>query len=518
MSGIYESLVPEISARQLEDILAECDKRDLAAMNKRMDYYRNELEPVHPQSMSEDTWRDRRDNWTSIPLAQLLVDAIATGLYNREVERTTGNEAYDKALTPVWDKLILTMPQNCRLASVVGDTVLRLAPDWRDGVRVSVWDGRHVIPIYDPDDPQTIIGLVYDYVADPVASQIARVVKGTGAAEARMEIITRHIRNPLTGAIEQPGIRARFIDGRRVPWEADTDTDAYNPFGDFLDGVFWRNEMDVTAARGVPDLEHLLPMLQAVNESTTDARLLLLWNLYPIIATTADLEEQPDYSHKAVWALGALPNGSPADVKMLEWSQNLEGFKTHFEHLLALIHETARIPSIATGDLTHIGELSSGRAYEIALRPYLDMIAEREKLCSIQEIELMRTMIAVLAYMGKAPFTGLTTNYGLGFDQPDPIRIDEATAEASVTFEPVRVAEDAAIAAQAHSTRIGAGFESVETAIRETHPDWSDDDVREELERVGAGKAAEVDASADLRIAQQRQELANAGSGKPTPA
>jgi len=276
--------------------------------------------------------------------------------------------------------------------------------------------------------------------------------------------------------------------------------------------------MDVTAARGVPDLEHLLPMLQAVNESTTDARLLLLWNLYPIIATTADLEEQPDYSHKAVWALGALPNGSPADVKMLEWSQNLEGFKTHFEHLLALIHETARIPSIATGDLTHIGELSSGRAYEIALRPYLDMIAEREKLCSIQEIELMRTMIAVLAYMGKAPFTGLTTNYGLGFDQPDPIRIDEATAEASVTFEPVRVAEDAAIAAQAHSTRIGAGFESVETAIRETHPDWSDDDVREELERVGAGKAAEVDASADLRIAQQRQELANAGSGKPTPA
>lgn len=176
MSGIYESLVPEISARQLEDILAECDKRDLAAMNKRMDYYRNELEPVHPQSMSEDTWRDRRDNWTSIPLAQLLVDAIATGLYNREVERTTGNEAYDKALAPIWAKLTLTMPQNCRLASVVGDTVLRLAPDWRDGVKVSVWDGRHVVPIYDPDDPQTIIGLVYDYVADPVASQIARVL------------------------------------------------------------------------------------------------------------------------------------------------------------------------------------------------------------------------------------------------------------------------------------------------------------------------------------------------------
>jgi len=50
-------------------------------------------------------------------------------------------------------------------------------------------------------------------------------------------------------------------------------------------------------------------------------------------------------------------------------------------------------------------------------------------------------MIAVLAYMGRAPFTGLTTNYGLGFPQPDPIRIDEATAEAAVQFEPVRVAE-----------------------------------------------------------------------------
>lgn len=519
--SLFDSLVPDMSKRQLDALMSELDSRDMAEMNRFMDYYRNDLQPARPQEMSEDTYRDRVHAWCGVPLASLFCNTIGAALYNRDIDRTTGNEQYDKVLAPVYKAEANTLLQNARLASVIGDTVIRIMPDWRRGIRFSVWDGRHIVPIYDPDDPQEIVGLIYDYVADPVAAQIARAVGGgPGHVEERIEIVTRHIRDRATGSILQPGIRARFIDGKRVPWSADTETDGYNPLGDFLDGVFWRNLIDPTAARGMSDLEHILPLIAGVNESTTDARLLLEWNIYPILWTDGEMDGQPDYSHKAVWQLPERANGQPSQVGMLEWSGNMDGFKTHLDHMLALLHETARIPAVATGDLTHIGDLSSGRAYEIAMRPYLDMVAERERICETQELDLMRHMIALMAYMGKAPFTGLTTNYGLGFDQPDALKINAATVDADIEFEPIRLAEDETMTAQAHSTRIGAGYESVETAIRSTHPDWDDDRVREELDRVGSGKAATVDASADLRIAQQQAALkgqANGATGSPAP-
>lgn len=515
--GLLESLVPDITRQMLEDLLADEDNRELDEQNRRMDYYRNELAPIRPPEMSEDTYRDRVEAWTGVPLASLLVNTIAGGMYCRDVARTTGNEAYDDALADVWKQMALTMQQNARLASVIGDTVIRILPDWQDGLRLSIWDGRHVIPLYDPDDPEVVVGHIYVYGSDSLASQMARALRGRGQTTERVEIVTRHIRDRATGAILQPGIRARFVDGERVPWAEESDRDAFNPLGDYLDGVFWRNSMDPTSCRGMSDLAHLLPMLTAVNESTTDARLLLLWNLYPILYTDADMESAPRYDHKAIWQLGDKANGQAASAGMIEWSQNLEGFKTHLEHLLALIHETARVPAVATGDLSHVGELSSGRAYEIAMRPYLDQIAERERLYEVQELRLMRHMIALLAYMGRKPFTGLLTAYGVGFDQPDPVKIRKATEEADIEFAPLQLAENPQEEATVHSQRIGAGFESIETAIRETHPDWSDDQVREELERVGSGKAATLDASADLRIAQQREELRGPDSGtRPT--
>lgn len=515
---LFRSLVPDITRHQLEELMTALDSRDLDAASVRMNYYRNELEPLHPQSMSDDTWRDRVNAWVGVPLPALFVNTIGAALYNRDIDRTTGNEAYDKALADIYKAAADVMLQNAKLASIIGDTVIRIMPDWQKGLRLSVWDGRHIIPIYDPDDPQEVVGLIYDYVADPVVSQIARAVAGHGATEDRIEIITRHIRDRETGRILIPGIRARFVNGKRVPWNADTAADAFNPFGDYLDGVFWRNLTDPTGARGQSDLEHLLPLFQGVNEATTDAKLLLSWNIYPIIWTTADMEEEPEYSHKAVWQLGDKSNGQTAEAGMLEWSGNMEGFRTHYEHLLALLHECGRLPAIATGDLTHIGDLSSGRAYEIAMRPYLDMLAERERICETQELAMMRTMIAVLAYMGKAPFTGLTANYGLGFYQPDPVRINAATADADIVFAPIRLADDSAVMAQTHSTRIGAGYESTETAIRETHPDWTDERVAEELERVGGGKTAETDAAADLRIAEQQKAIAEAAAKKQPPA
>lgn len=519
MSGnLFDSLVPDISRAMLDEVLENNDSRALAAMNLHAEYYRNDLKPDKPQEMSDDTYKDRLDAWIGVPLASMLVNTISAGLYNRDVDRTSGSDVFDKALEPIWQSMPNTMLQNARLASTVGDSVVRIMPDWQRGVRLVVWDGRHVVPLYNPEDPQEIIGLIYDYLADPISSQMARLRGGNGPVQDRIEIITKHIRNKTTGEIVLPGIRAKFIDDVRVPWSLENpEHDAYNPCGDYLDGVFWRNAIDPFSARGMSDLSHLVPMLRGINESTTDARLLLEWFIYPIIWIDGEMDEQPPYSHKAVWQLPTRANGQASQAGMLEWSQKLDGFRTHYEHLLGLIHECARTPAVATGDLSHIGELSSGRAYEIAMRPYLDMLQERERICEVQELELMRAMIALLAYQNKAPFTGLTSPMGYGFPQPDPLKIDKATEDADIAFSPLRLAEDANMTAQTHSTRIGAGYESTETAIRETHPDWPDDRVAEELERVGGGKAAETDAAADLRIAQQQAAIADAAAAKKQP-
>jgi hypothetical protein len=63
--------------------------------------------------------------------------------------------------------------------------------------------------------------------------------------------------------------------------------------------------------------------------------------------------------------------------------------------------------------------------------------------------------------------------------------------------------------AQRHAVLVSAEIESVETAIRDLHPDWSDDQVSEELERINSARP-------DMTF--PAIEVGNPGSGIEPPA
>ena len=167
------------------------------------------------------------------------------------------------------------------------------------------------------------------------------------------------------------------------------------------------------------------------------------------------------------------------------------------DRMIGLVHETSQVPEVAVGDLEHIGSLSSGRAYEVAMSPLLDLVAMREEIYTQQELEVMELSIAGLAHVGK--LKGYTKPaFGIA-NMPDAEKIRKAMAGASIEFAPVKVARDDLTDAQVHSTRIASNYESEEQAIRATHPNWDDKKVLEELKKAGSDEVAKVDAEVELR-------------------
>ena len=155
------------------------------------------------------------------------------------------------------------------------------------------------------------------------------------------------------------------------------------------------------------------------------------------------------------------------------------------------------MPEVAVGDLEHIGSLSSGRAYEVAMSPLLDLIAVRQVIYTQQELEIMELSIAGLAHVDRLKEYTIT-QFGIS-NMPDMKKIQDVMKGASIEFAPVKVARDELTDAQVHSMRISSGYESEEQAIRSTHPEWSDERVLGELKKSGADEVAKVDAEVALR-------------------
>jgi hypothetical protein len=419
-------------------------------------------------------------------------------MYGRAIDRTTGNDDIDTLLKPLWKYQKRFMPKICRSAGKQGDGAIRITPSWSTGITMTWWDGRHVVPIYNPDTME-IIGMIYDVLADNFASQIRRGLGGKGKVQDIKELVTKHIRDPLTGEILQEGIRARFIDGNRVPWTdgLDSELDRLNPLGDYLDCVFWRNDEDSNSVRGTSDAEAIKPLLHGINEMLVQGRMIIKYNAYPVVVTTAKLKKRPSVHAGKVFEIGTDSQGNPATMNYLEWSQEMKGFMDMLDRLVGLVHESSQVPEVAVGDLEHIGSLSSGRAYEVAMSPLLDMVAMRQEIYTQQELGIMELLIAGLAHVDR--LKGYTeSKFGIK-NMPNAVKIQDLMASASVEFAPVKVARDELTDAQVHSMRIASGYESEEQAMRATHPEWSDKRVLGELKKSGADGVQKVDSEVALR-------------------
>jgi len=499
----FESLVPDITEKIIDQLIKTPEVAEWKELQKVQLLYDNALGPEYPQSMSSESRAYRLRAWTPVAVCGMIVDKIASTLYSRTVNRTTGDEGLDALMTAgPWRQMGRLMLRTAKIASIAGNAVIRLRPVYPAGVGYATLGVGDAFPILDPDDPHgPVIGMVYDYLDESIISQMSRGAGGGGTIVHVKEIITRHIRDK-EGAIVYPGIHARFENGDRI----EIDDGGYNPLGDYLDCIFWRGLEHPVDGRGRSDILPLLDTLQAMNESLTDAHELIQWNLWPIIWTDAIDAEIP-YSPRTIVNVGDNARGDAAKLQRLEWSGNQSGaWREVFDRLATLMHETARVPAISTGDMSAVSALSSGRAYEIAMTPLMEANREREAMAVEQEKDLMETTIAMLAYYGHTE--GLTDrNEHAEVQSPDMAKIRERMLNRSVEFAPVRLAKDKMAEAQVRSVLRGAGIESAEVAIRTLHPDWSDDQIIKELERVGEDEPEAVDASAEERIKAAQEKL-----------
>jgi hypothetical protein len=498
MSEYFKDITKDIVAATFDDLLNKYESRHLELQNDYADLYHASTLPEKPKTMSLDRWHEIEAAWVPVPLLKVIVSKIASMMYGRAVDRTSGSDEIDKLLEPIWTLQKRLMPKVCKSAGLMGDGALRITPDWYSGITLRWWDGRHINPIYDPNTLE-IVGMFYDVLADPLSSQVNRLLGGSGDVKDIKELVTKHIRDPLTGEILQEGIRARFVDGKPVPWDESTppELDGLNPLGDYLDCVFWRNDDAITGIRGASDAEAIAPLLNSINEMLVQGSMVIKYNAYPVITTTAQFKKNPSVHAGKIFQLGTDGNGNPATMGYLEWSQEMKGYMDMFNRLMSLVHETSQVPAVAVGDLEHIGSLSSGRAYEVAMSPLLDLISMREEIYTQQELEVMELSIAGLAHVDR--LKGLTTEqFGIA-NMPDAGKIKALMATATVEYAPVKVARDELSDAQVHSMRISSGYESEEQAMRATHPNWSDEKVLEELEKTGADEVKKLDAETGLR-------------------
>ena len=512
--GLFKALVPTLTFESFEALLAQFREDEVEAINEAQRLYDNTTEPERSASISDETYKSRCEAWTPVTYTAMLTDKIADMLVGRNCTRTTGNTSWDKVLEEaVWGAMPRFTSRITKLAILGGATGVRLRPSWPYGVEYSDLGLNSVTLLYDPENPHgRPIGYVYDVLINTIEAQEGEVVKGSEKQEPvhLQEIETRHIRDEV-GNIVVPGIHCLYLDGNPIP----LDDGGYNLLGDYLSTVYWRCMDHPTDVGGRSLIVPLLQQLNGLNEMLTDGREKEVWGLHSPIWT--DTASKPDikYGPRSILVLGPRPDGTPGTIGRLQNDTDFDGYLAFLKTYVNMLHSNARVPSIGVGDLDGIGVVgSSGRSYEIALSPLLDLIRQMELVEVQQELELIETTVAFLAYYEHDGFTGLLEpNPNSEYGQPDMIKIKAALSAAAVEWEPIRLAEDKTEKANRLAAMVGAVIMSEEVAIREYHPSWSDEQIKAELEKVGKSDSQQVDAGSELRIRLAQARMLKDSSG-----
>jgi len=508
---IFRDLTPELNKETFSRYAKMMTDLERQGKHEAQALYNNTTQPELPDTMGDNSRKEYKVSWTPTPLARLIVKKFSNAMYGRSIERSYEDETIDKYMEEELTAIKMQAPVMCSACSALGDVAVRIFPDYF-GLKYSIFTGATIVPILHPYAPDSKpVGMIYDYITTGIDEQIRIAIKDKNAESVHVqEIITRHQRDEKTGEVVIPGIRVRFIDDKKVPYfQGDA---GLNPYGDFLDCSYWRNTMEFDTGRGESDILPLKRLLDTINHILTDGNLLLKWNLWPIITTTAEDDKKNPfvYGWNQVWFIGEHADGSPARVDKIEWdAKQMGGYLDFVKYLVHRVTSESRIPLVSIGDTENVSQLASGKAYEMAMTPLTDLVNERTPLYTANEYDLMATSLAVRAVVdsdrnNNQP-TGDLKEYlmfepGLGYSTPDYKKIKETMKGSKVEFGAMSMAKSPMEDAQVHSIRISAGYESEETAIRATHPEWTDEQVAEELARVGNGAPEVIDATAQARI------------------
>lgn len=464
--------------------------------------YDNVLKPLRTPSMSDRTYERREEAWTPVAFTAMIVDKIASLIYSRSINRTLVDEAMTKIITESYKQQDAIFIQVTKLASMGGFAALRIRRHWDKTITFSCYDFSEVRPILDPDNRHgKPIGIVFDVTTDHLPDWArAQISNKDDSVYQFQEMITRHVRDE-DGRIAEAGKYLAWVDGKPI----NTPTDGLNPLGDYLGAVYWRGGDHPFNPYGKSDVLPLYETLVSLNELMTDGRENITWNIHSPIITTA--------AGDIKWKMGAdsiiqLKQNTEAEVwvKRLEkGTDTITDFIQFLEVVINIFHQTSRIPSIAVGDLTGIGQVaSSGVALQIAMTPAIELVAEKEKTIIPQELYLMEEIFAKKIYYGDMP--GKTYPFE-GLKMPDPLAINAIMEGATVEFAPIEMPRQTV--PESISGLVTAKLQSRKKSIKELHPAWTDEMIDEEIKEIESETSAGPDALAEQNRAELLAQMNN---------
>lgn len=384
---------PDISYRDLNAIkfqlapLSNKDSADLKAL------YNNDPTPMRQEAMSDNGYGERVNNWTPVGLTGMIVDKVASLLYARDVQRVVTNATLNAKLKDIYANKDSDFMRVAKLSSLAGYGVIRVRRNWAGEYIFDTFGLDDVFPILDALNPHgPVQGIIFEYFTDnpPFKFEL-----DFGKIVHVIEIITRNVRDDQ-GRVVTPGIHKLFVEGKPV----DLGFDNLNPLGDYLGAVWFRGTDHPFLATGKSDILPLMNTLNGINELLTDGRELMVWGIHSPIITNGKMQKSWLYSPRSVWPV----DGDDVWVKRLEsGTGNINDLSTLLEHMMNMLHQTSRIPSVSVGDLTGVGNLASGKAYRIAMTPALELIKEKEYAATIAERQLLKELTAKMLYYGDLP-------------------------------------------------------------------------------------------------------------------
>lgn len=465
---------PDLAYGGLMDVLRSNDRREHQALARASQLYDNLTEPEWSNAMSPSDYQNKKRCWAPVALTSVIVDKIASALYgNRGVFRSTGDTTLDKILQPVWADMGRVMTRVSKVASIGGNDTVKVTSKYPSRVKYGDYGIGNVVPLLDPADPHgRPLGLIFEYLTGDmkVSDQIAAYMRPQKTSVHRVvEIVTRNVRND-DGEIIEPGVHRLFVDEREV----NLGNGGYNPMGDFLGNVYWRSADHPTSPFGRSDIIPLIKTLDAINTTICLANEKLVWNVFAPIWTNVRGKIELRFAPGEIWQA----QQDDAKLERIDTDPDVTPVLDLVNFLVSMVHETSRVPSVSTGDLEHIGNLSSGRAFEISMIPLVDLLKEKEACAISQEKELVGETIAWMAYSGLiGGFTVPSPIRGLP-PQPDAMKIAEIVDSTVIEFTPITYPHTATEQVQYISSAVDKGLMSKEEGIGLLHPTWDEGRIR----------------------------------------
>lgn len=311
-----------------------------------------------------------------INYARLVVDAGVANLFGPSLTVTAPADSAEEMQADI-DLFIRRnggglLWQRMGVSGAIGGTLFyRLLIQEDDSVRVVIVDPATVDIEWDESDHELVHGYTITFI--PNAGPDSR---------ARRHVITRDGAAWIT--IEQESVESGWVTLSRDPWPY-----PFPPMGHA------QNIPSPHEVYGISDLEpDVLHLCNGINRVVSNINRIVRLYAHPrtfgkMIGDALNMDANPG----AVIRL----EHPDADLKNLEMSSDLGSSISLYQRMVAALHETTRIPEVATGKLDSAGNLSS-LALRILYAPLIQKTESKRRTYGQTIEEMFRRVLSIMGY------------------------------------------------------------------------------------------------------------------------